>query len=71
MIPKWVWGHLITIRPDVPFHLSSILQIRTAYKKMMVDIVGLLGGNGEAAKRQMMEVYDLEMEIANVSFLRQ
>jgi hypothetical protein len=38
---------------------------------MMVDIVGLLGGNGEAAKRQMMEVYDLEMEIANVSFLRQ
>ena len=51
------------------FHLFSILQIRQAYKKMMVDVVALLGGKGNDVKRQLMEVYDLEKKIAEVSFL--
>jgi hypothetical protein len=33
----------------------------------MVDIVALLGAEGEDVERQMMEVFDLETKIAEVS----
>ena len=53
----------------IQFILSSILQIRMAYKKMMVDIAALLGAKRKDAETKMKEVYDLETKIAEVSFL--
>lgn len=35
----------------------------------MIDAVDLLGAKGADAKRQMMDVYDFETEIAKVSSL--
>lgn len=46
---------------------SCILQIRKAYKKLMLDTVKLLGGEGEDVERQLMEVYEFERKIADVS----
>ena len=34
---------------------------------MMIQAVALLGAKGEDVKRQMMDVYDLETKIAEVS----
>ncbi|XP_028393763.1 endothelin-converting enzyme homolog isoform X2 [Dendronephthya gigantea] len=42
-------------------------KIQKAYQTLMIKTVALLGAEGEDAKRQMMDVYDLEKQIAETT----
>lgn len=49
-----------------PFLSLDLLQVRTAYKKLMVDLVTLLGEQRNT-EEMMMEIYDFEETLAKVS----
>ena len=54
--------------PSREYYIKDTEQeYKRAYLKFMIDVAKILGADHDHATREMTEVLDLEMELANVS----